>query len=114
VPGDPGSIVNIPVFNFGVYAPGDLPGGTYHLGIACTLNNEVVTVWDTEIVVTEDAGDQPAQIRWQVAGSADGGSGTGGRVPVAAGAGLAVVAVGIFLVRRQRQQRPTVRSMEDR
>ena len=39
--GDPGLIVDIPTFTLGVYSSGDVPAGRYHVGIACTLLNEV-------------------------------------------------------------------------
>jgi hypothetical protein len=110
-PGEPGPIINLPFFSFGVYAPGDLPAGRYHLGLACTLLNEIVTLWDTEIEVTDAPDDTPAQITWQVIGSvdSDGRTGTGPAVPVAGAAALALVA---FAVARRRHAQPTATSRE--
>jgi hypothetical protein len=110
-PGDPGPIVDIPAFSYGVYSPGDLPPGGYHIGIACTLSTDTVVVWDAEVLLTDAADDDPAQIRWQAVGVADGGSGSGAGVPVAAGLGVALAAVAAFVVSRRTQ--PTATSMED-
>lgn len=50
-PGEPGPIVNIPSFSFDVYrGTHELPMGSYNVGIACTLMNEPVRYWNTELV----------------------------------------------------------------
>ena len=68
-PGEPGAIVNIPTFSFAVYSPGDLPPGTYNVGIACTLNNKAVISWNTRLVFTKSTKDKPAQVKWQIEGA---------------------------------------------
>jgi len=111
-PGQPGTIVNIPDFNYAVYEPGDVPAGRYNVGIACTLLNEIHTIWNTEIVVTEASDDKPAQIHWRVAeggGSGDGSSASA--VPIAAAA--VAIAAGVVLLRRRRQSRPIATSTEE-
>jgi uncharacterized protein (TIGR03382 family) len=109
-PGEPGPIISIPMFSFGVYAPGDLPAGRYHIGIACTLINEIVTIWDAEIVVTRSNDDEPAQIRWRVADGSRASTGTSN-----VGAPVAVLAVVVVvLVRRRRQHLLVATSRENR
>jgi LPXTG-motif cell wall-anchored protein len=110
-PGEPGPIINLPFFSFGVYSPGDLPAGRYHVGLACTLLNEIVTLWDTEIEVTGSPDDAPAQVSWRVIGAAggEGGRSSSPALPVAGAAALALAA--LFLVRR-RQSHPFTTSRE--
>lgn len=66
----PGPIINIPAFSYGVYATGDIPAGTYNIGIACTLGPASVTqldrFWNVEVTFVTDAGDQPAGVTWAV------------------------------------------------
>lgn len=114
-PGDPGLIIGVPSFDFAVYGPGDLPAGRYHVGIACTLNNEVVKVWDTELVVTSVAGDEPAGIRWTNP-AASGSEGSASSRPLAA-VGLAIVVaagVGVLVVRRRASSPSHPVSLEER
>lgn len=114
-PGAPGQILQPPLFDFGVYAPGDLPAGTYRVGIACTLLNEVARVWDAELRVVEDPTDEPAGIRWEAVGvvgdPADGGSGPG--LPLTVALGAAVGGAALVLNRRRRAPARTRASRED-
>lgn len=99
--GLPGRMQPFPMFDFGVYRPGDLPVGAYRLGIACTLDNEITRVWDAEIEVRADEADSPAQIAWSVVDfepSDDSGSGV---APIAIGVALAAAAAIVLLLRRR-------------
>jgi hypothetical protein len=65
-PPGPGPIVNIPAMNFAVYKPGDVPAGTYDLGIACTRGApspaQLDTYWNARLEVKAGlgaAGDAP-------------------------------------------------------
>ncbi|MEO7570861.1 MAG: hypothetical protein ABIX10_00335 [Acidimicrobiales bacterium] len=117
VPGEPGPIVNLPAFDFAVFGPGDLPAGRYNVGIACTLLNEIVSVWNTELVVTEAPDDQPAQIRWAAVdggGESDASSGTSSGVVATVGLAGVVGLILIFVTRRRRMPQPAVTaSLED-
>lgn len=113
--GDPGLIIGIPSFDFAVYGPGDLPAGRYHVGIACTLNNEVVKVWDTELVVTSAAGDEPAAIHWtNPAASGSGGSAPSRPLAAVALAIVAAAGVGALAVRRRTASPAHPVSLEER
>jgi hypothetical protein len=113
-PGQPGPILEPPTFDLEVYGPGQLPAGRYHLGLACTLLNEIATVWDTEIVVADAPDDAPAQISWTAVG-ATGASGSSSRGPaVAVVLGAAALGGLVLLVRRPRRSRSTpTPSLED-
>lgn len=116
-PGQPGAIINLPEFDFAVYPPGRPPAGHYHLGIACTLLKQIVTVWDTEIVISA-AADDAAQIRWTAVGPAGDTTSADSNLPaatvVAAGAfAIAAIAGSTLLIRRRRQPQPTTTSLED-
>ncbi|MGE3619998.1 MAG: fibronectin type III domain-containing protein [Acidimicrobiia bacterium] len=68
-PGGPGPVINIPTFNIGnVFGPGDVPAGTYNVGVACTLGGPSATqlhqFWNTVLFVTDDPSGGPAQISW--------------------------------------------------
>lgn len=113
-PGEPGPIVNVPVFSFAVYAPGDLPPGRYHVGLVCTLLNVVVSIWDTEMILSVAREDDPAQVTWTVSDA----EAAGGSTPTAALVGLAVAAALALTINRLRRRRSldavaTV-SLEDR
>lgn len=110
--GEPGPIVDIPMFTFGVFSPGDVPAGRYHLGIACTLLNEVGLVWDAEIEIAEAADDEPAQFRWRVVGAESGGSGSGAPTALAvAAAAIAFLSIHTW-TRRRRVPRPSSHSRQ--
>lgn len=65
-PKGPGPIINIPSFSFGVFLPpGRLPPGTYHIGIACSLYNVIDRYWVTDIAISRDAADKPAELHWK-------------------------------------------------
>ncbi len=116
-PGAPGLIAQPPMFDLAVYAVGDLPAGAYRIGIACTLSNDVVRVWDTQLRVVEDAADEPAGVRWEAVGVAqDGGSGgstTAVAVAVALGIAGAAGAAGLVLIRRRQAPVRTSASREE-
>jgi hypothetical protein len=68
-PGGPGPIINIPTFNFKVYSPGDIPAGTYNVGIACTLgpptsNTQLDKYWNVQMTFATSSADSPAQVTW--------------------------------------------------
>jgi hypothetical protein len=69
--GGPGPIINIPNVNFTLFTPGQIPGGVYNIGIACTLGGEspsqMSNFWNVQMTVsTATAGTGgPAQITWQ-------------------------------------------------
>lgn len=112
-PGAPGPIVNVPAFSFGVFARGDVPSGRYHVGIACTRLNEIEVVWDAELQVTEDAGDEPASLRWTTVGSTSN-EDTGPSSALAVGAAAAVGAVVLIgRARRRRPPRPAVPTTQE-
>lgn len=66
----PGPIVNIPAMNFSVYREGDIPAGTYNVGVACTKGpaspTQLDTYWNTKLVVTAAPGTAAAAITWTV------------------------------------------------
>lgn len=110
-PGRPGKIVNLPMFTFDVYRPGELPAGRYHVGIACTLFNRPVRYWDTELVVVDSPADQPARITWMVAAGAGGGTSSGSGDPSRSGLAAvgalsaALLASRVYVRRRRPPQR---------
>ena len=85
-PGDPGPVNNIPALNFAALGPGDLPAGTYNLGVACTLGpasaEQLDKFWNVRMTIVEDANDAPARIAWTVA-QVDPGTTTTTTTPVA-------------------------------
>jgi hypothetical protein len=110
--GDPGVIADIPMFTFSVYPPGDVPAGRYHVGIACTLLNEVGRVWDAEIVIAEAADDHPSQLHWEVMGAAPGGSASELPPPLVVLAAAAAIAAIVTATRRRRASSPVPVSRE--
>lgn len=109
-PGGPGMIINIPRFTLAVFPPGELEPGRYRLGIACTLYNETIRYWDSEIVVKRDPSDKPAEITWSVVGfipnQGSAVSTTTKLVLVSLAAGLIVIVLAVRL-RRIRSARPS-------
>jgi hypothetical protein len=71
-PGDPGLIPALPALTFGVYTPGDIPPGTYRIGVACTFFRQTADYWDTEIVIEHDPSDELAGFRWRVPNAPEG------------------------------------------
>ena len=71
---DPGAIVNVPAFSFGVFRPGDVPAGTYNIGIACTKGpaslTQLTAFWNAQIVLAASAIDTPAGLTWAAPGAA--------------------------------------------
>ena len=67
-PGQPGPIVNIPAFDFAVFSPGQIPAGTYNLGIACTLGpadaDQLDKYWTVQLTFATNPADRPAQVTW--------------------------------------------------
>jgi hypothetical protein len=72
-PTDPGTIVNVPAFSFDVFRPGDVPAGTYNVGLACTKGpasaKQLTAYWNTTMVIAASASD-PAGLTWSVPGAA--------------------------------------------
>ncbi len=113
-PGQPGLIVNVPTFSFAVFPPGELGEGPHHVGIACTLINETVRFWDTEMVLTRAPDDPPAEIRWRAPASVGARDDRSSVVPL--GVVVAVLlsaAIAVVVVRRRKARRTPVPS-EDR
>lgn len=75
-PGQPGVVPPLPPLTFGVYAPTDLEPGPHRMGVACSLINETTRYWDTEVEITRDAADEPAQVHWVVTDAATSSSGS--------------------------------------
>lgn len=110
-PGDPGVIPALPALTFGVFTPGDVPPGTYRIGVACTFFRQTVDYWDTEIVIELDPSDELAGFRWRVPGAPDGAidaTDTGGGVSrwlllagVLAGAAALLALAGVVSGRRR-------------
>lgn len=119
--GGPGILDERPIFNFVLFPPGSLPDGTYRAGFACTLWNETYRYWDTQIVITNTASDEPAQLAWEVAGT-DGHPGSSssssmGQLFIGLFIAIAIAIVVGFLVvviRRGRRARPLTSSQEER
>lgn len=69
VAGGPGPIINIPNFSYAVFAPGDIPAGSYNIGVACTLGPASATqmkeYWNVQKTFTAPGGG-PAQVNWFV------------------------------------------------
>lgn len=73
VAGEPGLVGDTPPLSFGVFHPGLLADGEYRIGIACTyIPRRMDRYWDTVIVVTNDATDEPGGFRWRLADSSVG------------------------------------------
>lgn len=69
----PGLITGLPLVDFLVYSPGDLPPGDYLVGVACTLGNQTSPTqldryWSAPMTFTAAGGD-PAGVTWNVTGS---------------------------------------------
>jgi hypothetical protein len=68
-PATTGGISGIPNFNFQVFSPGDIPNGTYKIGVACTLGaasaSQLKSYWSQQITITNDATNQDnAKVDW--------------------------------------------------
>ncbi|HEX4866596.1 MAG TPA: hypothetical protein VFV32_03120 [Acidimicrobiales bacterium] len=104
--GEPGPIINVPTFSFGVFEPGMVPPGDYHIGLACVLGRKVGPVWSADITITADPQDEPGGFRWTVvpdSTEADRGSSA---TPVVAAFGAAVLAAGLVKHRRRATTTP--------
>lgn len=89
--GSPGLIDESPVLTLAYFKPGQLPAGTYRIGLACTYENETTRYWDARIEFTP--GDSSGTGSWTVLDQSPyaAPSGTSWLVPV-------FVAVVLFLV----------------
>ena len=74
--GGPGAISGVPAFNWGaVFDPGDVPAGSYRIGIACTLGpasgTQLVSYWSKVITVTSTGSGSggPSQFTWDSTGA---------------------------------------------
>jgi hypothetical protein len=65
-PGQPGIISGIPQFSFEYFVPGEIPAGTYSVGVACTSAGGTLTetYWSQDMTVTANAAGGPAEITW--------------------------------------------------
>ena len=66
----PGPIINIPNFDFTLLSPGDIPAGTYNVGIACTQGatsaTQLKTFWNGQMAFTTNPAGGPPQVSWTV------------------------------------------------
>jgi LPXTG-motif cell wall-anchored protein len=103
-PGGSGLIPAIEPLSFAIFPPGTLPAGRYRIGVACTYFRETAIFWDTQIDVTDDSSDLPAQLAWRVVDTSavvpTSGTGQGSSTMLAIGA--AVVVIGGLLMFRRR------------
>jgi hypothetical protein len=65
-PGKPGRTTPFPPMSFAVFPPGEIPAGTYRIGVACTWFGATADYWDTEIVIADEPKDEPAQLTWRL------------------------------------------------
>jgi hypothetical protein len=70
-PATTGRISGVPAFDWGVHDPGEVPAGSYSVGIACSLGpagaSQLVSYWSTTIEVTTTGVGTggPAQFTWE-------------------------------------------------
>jgi hypothetical protein len=114
-PNVPGFVDALPPMSFAVFPVGELPDGRYRIGIACTLFYETANYWDTEIVITSKADDEPAKFVWRLA-SAPAVAPEAESSPIAGWlvlSAIAVFAVGVALfIRRRSSLNPSTLSKE--
>jgi hypothetical protein len=104
--GGPGPIINVPSFSFGVFLPpGRLPSAQYHIGIACSLFNVIERYWVTDIAISQDPADKPAELRWKALGASHVGSSSGTSVWVIV-VPVALVLLAVPIGARRRRARP--------
>jgi hypothetical protein len=65
-PGLPGRPTPFPPMSFAVFPPGEIPPGTYRIGVACTYFGATANYWDTEIIIAAEPKDEPAQLTWRL------------------------------------------------
>ncbi len=104
--GEPGQIIDVPMFDFAVYGPGDVPAGRYRIGLACTLLNEVERVWDTEIEITAGPADDPP-LQWEVVGAEAEAESQVGPMTLVAFGGVAAVVGGLLFFGRAKRRDPS-------
>ena len=63
-PGSPGLIDESPVLTLDYFQSGQLPPGTYRVGLACTLGTSTTRYWDARLELSDDAAMSGAQ--WTV------------------------------------------------
>jgi hypothetical protein len=76
--GQPGIISGIPQFTFEWNLPGEIPAGSYQVGVVCTKDGgqTLDTYYVTGMTITADAAGGPAQITWAEAALGGGGTTT--------------------------------------
>lgn len=76
--GQPGIISGIPQFTFEFNLPGEIPAGSYQVGVVCTKDGgqTLDTYYVTGMTVTADAAGGPAEITWAEATLGGGGTTT--------------------------------------
>lgn len=118
--GLPGLIVGLRSMSFEVFPPGTLTDGTYRIGVACTYFRETASYWDTQIEITRDPENKPAEISWRAVSSPESRTEAGESEALSSGsgsrAGILVAAAGVtalaaaFFARRSRRQPQDIRS----
>jgi hypothetical protein len=112
-PDAPGIIPRLPALTFGVFAPGDIPAGTYRIGVACTYFRQTARYWDTQIIIEDDPSEPTTGIRFRVPDAPDSAvfaesSKGGSRWFILAGVlGACAIAVVVWGARRPRHELPT-------
>jgi hypothetical protein len=68
----PGPVANIGTFSFGVLRAGDIPPGSYNVGLACTRGGASATqldrVWNTSVTISASSTDRPGGFTWTALG----------------------------------------------
>jgi predicted phage tail protein len=62
-----GFLPSIPLFDFGVFLPGDIPAGDYSVGLACSNNANGIPLdkyWSVGLTFATNVSDSPAQVTW--------------------------------------------------
>lgn len=114
-PDGPGTIVNIPTFDFAAFPPGTLPSGEYRIGIACSLDGTTVQHWDTRLAIERADDDAPGRLRWTALAGAAGSRRFGPSGAFALLPATAVAAAGALALARRRRPGTTAElATEDR
>lgn len=106
-PGKPGLITELPTFSFAALEGSPVEGGSYTIGIACSLDNQATRYWSTAMVVTRSTSSAGvSQFSWTAsdngASSSSSSSSSTSRFLLIAGIAVVVIVAVVLLVRRSR------------